>query len=642
MEATMLRLALTAVMVAAISLAADTKPKNVQNVEDMSKMSPDAHAPLFRPPKSIDAGAVTDRLASGLPAPVADGARMARKNFIDEYIFGKMERDGVPHAPLATDQEFLRRVMLDLTGRIPSPGDVRDFLADTSKDKRSRLIDKLIGSPEFVDKWSYFYMDLVRANGKMQRGVDLFHRMVKESLAADRPYDDFARSVISSSGKSNFVVAAINPIVREHVEGKTGLAPDNGDDFDKINQTDTHDEVSILFGKIFLGINISCISCHDGASHLEKVNVYLSKKKRGDFFQESAFFGRTRYIQWIDNTEFRMGLVTVDDLGTGYNTKESSMLRMNRNGGPNNPKFILTDEAARPDREPREELARMITAHPQFARATANLFWSKLMGVGFVEPWDEFDLARQDPKNLPAGWDVQPSHPELLNKMAEYFQTNNYSLNKLFSAICNSNSYQLSARFPGEWKESYTKYYARKYVRMLDAEELHDAIASATERPGSFGSARRGRPKAALPGQAAVVATNDDPPPQAPVTRAMQVTLPNPRGEIKSFLQAFGQANRGTPARPPQPSPLQPIMLIRSSVVNDRVLAANDSRLQRLLGTYTDNGKVAEELFLGTLSREPSPEEKAFAADLLDKNRVEGGQNVQWALLNLVEFLYNF
>jgi Protein of unknown function (DUF1553)/Protein of unknown function (DUF1549) len=493
------------------------------------------------------------------------------------------------------------------------------------------LIQKLIGSPGFVDKWSYFYMDLVRANGKMQRGVELFHRMVKNSLAADRPYDDFARSLISSSGKSNFVVAAVNPIAREHVEGKTGLTPDHGDDFDKINQTDTHDEVSILFGKIFLGINLSCIGCHNGGGHLEKVNVYLSKQKRTDFYQQSAFFGRTRYIQWIDETEFRMGLITVDDLGKGYNSREESMLRMKRMGGANTPKFILTDEAARPDEDPREELARMMTAHPQFARATVNLFWSKLMGVGFVEPWDEFDLARQDPKNVPEGWDVQPSHPELLDKLATYFIENNYSLHKLFSLISNSNAYQLSARFPGEWKDGYTKYYARKYVRMLGAEELHDAIAAATERPGSFGPSRRRKAQ-----------NNEEAPTAPPVTRAMQVTMPRPSGELKSFMQAFGQANRGTPARPPQPSPLQPIMLIRSSVVNDRVLAANDSRLQRLLDTYKDNGKVVDELFLATLSRQPSPEEKAFAVSVIDQSRVEGAQNVQWALLNLAEFLYNF
>jgi hypothetical protein len=307
------------------------------------------------------------------------------------------------------------------------------------------------------------------------------------------------------------------------------------------------------------------------------------------------------------------------------------MLRMKRTGGANTPKFILTDEAARPGEDPREELARMLTAHPQFARATVNLFWSKLMGMGFVEPWDEFDLARQDPKNVPEGWDVQPSHPELLDKLATYFRENDYSLHKLFSVICNSNAYQLSARFPGEWNDGYTKYYARKYVRMLGAEELHDAIAAATERPGSFGP-RRGKK----------AQNNDEMPAPAPVTRAMQVTVPSPSGELKSFLQAFGQANRGTPARPPQPSPLQPIMLIRSSVVNDRVLAANDSRLQRLLDTYKDNGKVVEELFLATLSRVPSPEERAFAVSVIDENRVEGAQNVQWALLNLAEFLYNF
>jgi hypothetical protein len=639
----MLRLAIN-VLVMCVTLLAQQQSKPVKPAEDMSKMPPEAHAPLFQAPKTVDAGALTDRLTAGLPAPAA-GPSLTPRNFIDEQIFGKMQREGIPHAPLANDQEFLRRVMLDLTGRIPTPAEVREFLADNAADKRARLIDQLIGSPGFVDKWSYFYLDLVRANGKMQRGVELFHLMVKDSLAADRPYDDFARDLISSSAKSNYVVPAVNPIVREHVEGKTGLAPDNGDDFDKINQTDTHDEVSILFGKIFLGINLSCIGCHNGAGHLEKVNVYLSQKKRSDFFQQSSFFGNTRYIQWIDETEFRMGLITVDDLGKGYNTKEESMLRMRRTGGPNAAKFILTDEMARPGQDPREELARMLTAHPQFSRATVNLFWSKLMGIGFVEPWDEFDLARQDPKNLPKGWDVQPSHPELLDQMAAYFRKNNYSLHKLFSAICNSNAYQLSARFPGEWKDSYTKYYARKYVRMLGAEELHDAIASATERPGSFGGRRR-RPAAAAAGvQATAVnnaVNNDDPPPQPPVTRAMQVTVPNPTGELKSFLQAFGQANRGTPARPPQPSPLQPIMLIRSSVVNDRVLAANDSRVQRLLDSYKDNGKVVDELFLGTLAREPLPDERRYAVSVLDKNRKEGAQNVQWALLNLVEFLYNF
>ncbi len=351
-------------LVAAAVWAADSpKPQTSPGAIDTSNMSADVHAPLFQGAKTPDAGRLTDRLTSGLPRPAAAAGRMPRRNFIDEHVFGKMERDGIPHAPLATDGEFFRRVTLDLTGRIPSVADLRSFLADTAPDKRARLIDRLIGSPAFVDKWAYFYMDLLRANGKMGRGVQLFHYMLKESLASDRPYDDFARALIAGSAKSNLVVASVNPIVREHVEGKPGQV-ESGDDLRKVHQLDTHDELTILFGKVFLGVNLSCISCHDGAGHLEKVNVYLSRKKRSDFFQQAAFLGHTRYIPHVERTEAIMGHFLVDDLAPGYDTKGDSMLRIKRAGGPAQPKFLLTDEASRPGAEPREELARMLTGHP--------------------------------------------------------------------------------------------------------------------------------------------------------------------------------------------------------------------------------------------------------------------------------------
>jgi hypothetical protein len=605
--------ATAAVCLAATPKKTETKPPVKP---DDGKVAAEAHAPLFQSPGSQGAGSLTERLTSGLPE-VLSGPAVPHRNFIDAHIFGRMEREGIPHAPLASDQEFIRRVRLDLTGRLPSAAEVREFLAESSPDKRTRLIERLIATEEWVDKWTYFYMDLLRANGKMMRGVQLFHYMLKDSFRADRPYDDLARSLIASSGKSNYVVASANPIVREHVEGKPGEAAD-AEDLSKVHQMDTHDELSILFGKVFLGINLSCIACHDGQSHLEKVNVYLASKRRSDFFRQAAFFGHARYIPHVENREAKMGHFLVDDQAPGYNTKADSMLRIKRWGGPGTPKFVLTDEMPRQEVDPRGELARMLTSHPQFARATVNMFWAKLMGFGIVEPYDEFDLARQDPKNVPEGWDVQPSHPELLDELAGYFRKSNYSLQKLFALICNSSAYQLSARFPGEWSDRYTRYYARKYVRMLTAEELHDAIATATGRPGNFKDGKDSVPM------------------------AMQVSLPRPSGEMKTFMQTFGQANRGTPARPPAPSPLQPIVLMRSSVVNDRVLAEKDSRVQQLLDTYKDNDKVVGELFLATLSREPSAEERALARSALDRNRIEGAQNVQWALLNLAEFLYNF
>lgn len=565
----------------------------------------DAHAPLFRP-KANTVSQDSARLTAHLPKPAA--GRVAIKGFIDEEILGKMKRDQIPHAPLATDLEFLRRVRLDLTGKIPTATEVREFLSNRAPDKRARLIDQLIGSPEFVDKWAYFFMDVLRANGKMGRGHKLFHYALKESLAADRPYDDWVRSLIAASAKSNYVVSAVNPIVREHVEGKPGEAA-HGDDLSKVNQLDTHDELTILYGKVFLGINLSCVSCHNGRGHLEKVNAHLTTLRRSDFFQMSAFLGGTRYIPHVEKSAAVMGHFLVDDFGGPYNTKSESMLRTKRSGGPNTPKFVLTNAVVPPEAEPRAELGRMLTSHPQFARATVNMFWAKLMGIGIVDPYDEFDLLRLDPNNLPKGWDLQPSHPALLEKLADSFRQSNHSIQSLFRLICNSSAYQLSARFPGEWQESYARYYARKYVRMLTAEELHDAIADATTRPGSY--------------------------------VAMQVSVPQAKGELKSFMSAFGESNRGGPPRTPAPSPLQPITMMRSPVVNDRVLAAKDSRVQRLLDTYPDNGKVVDELFLATISRLPLPAERAVAVDALKANRVEGAQNLQWALLNLVEFLYN-
>jgi hypothetical protein len=576
-----------------------------------------AHAPLIQPSKKPDPGALTARVAAALPsAPTTPGA-IRRVNFIDDQIFGKMQRDGVPHAPLSTDAEFFRRIHLDLTGRIPAASEVQDFLADKNPNKRNQLIDKLIASEAFVEKWSYFYMDLLRANGKMARGVQLFHYWIKEAIRADRPYDDLVRSMIASSAKSNLVVAASNLIVREHVEGKPGQATD-GNDISKVHQLDTHDELAVLYGKTFLGINFSCVSCHDGEGHLEKVNVYLTSKKRREFFAFASFLGKTRYIPHTEDTQALMGHFIVDDNAPGYNTKGASMLRTPRWGGPNTPAFPLTGEKAREGAEPREELGRMLTAHPQFARATVNLFWARLMGRGIVDPYDEFDLARQDPRTIPEGWQLQPSHPELLDLLAKDFRAGNFKLKNVFRKICQSSAYQLSARYPGEWKENYTAYFARKFVRMLSAEEVHDALVTATGRPGSF---KFGNEK---------------------VPMAMQANTPSASGELKTFMIAFGQSNRSNPPRPPAASPMQPLLLMRSPVVTDRVLAEKDSRVQNLLAAHQENGKVVEELFLGTLARYPQNDEKQIAVTALDKDRVKGAQNLQWALLNLAEFLYNY
>jgi hypothetical protein len=195
-------------------------------------------------------------------------------------------------------------------------------------------------------------MDLFRANGKMGRGQELFHYWMKENLRADRPYDDVVRDIIAASAKSNHVVAASNVIAREHVQGKP--QPDDGDDWGMVQQLDTHDELNVLYSQRFLGLNLSCISCHDGQGHLEKVNTWLSKKRRSDFYRGSAFLGRNRYLMYWEDGKPQSGEFLIDDAAPGYDTKGASMIRVPRFGGPADPAFILTGEKPRPGEETRD------------------------------------------------------------------------------------------------------------------------------------------------------------------------------------------------------------------------------------------------------------------------------------------------
>ena len=573
----------------------------------------EAHGSLFDRPESNEAAELTDRLLGSEPG--VEPGLVERRNFIDDHIFGKMERDGVPHARPASDIEFLRRSTLDLTGRIPARTEVRAFLADDDPDKRDRLVDRLLDSEEYVEKWAYHFMDLFRANGKMGRGQRLFHFWMKQNLRADRPYDQVAYDIISASAKSNHVVAASNVMAREHIQGAP--QPKDGDDLGMVHQLDTHDELAIHYAKIFMGLNLSCISCHDGQGHLEEVNAWLSTKSRSEFFQLAAFMGRSRYLMYFENGQPQSGEFLLDDGSPGYDTEGESMVRVARLGGPDNPVFLLSGEEPKPGEEPREALGRILTAHPQFARGTVNRFWAKLMGFGIVEPFDEFDLLRQDPDNLPEGWELQPSHAELLEELAQSFRESDYSIKELMRTITRSSAYRLSARFQGEWKDSYARYFARKFVRRLSAEELHDAIALATDRPGDF---KFGDSKVGM---------------------TLKLTGPPGGRDVRTFLRTFGQSDRNTPPREIPGSLLHPLALMQSPVVTDRVIAKEDSRLKSLLDSY-DNDRVVEEMFLGTLSRPPSSEEKTVALVALNTDRVAGAENLQWALINSVEFFFNY
>ena len=600
-----------------VLLAQTPVPKQThQEAEEFEQ----AHKPLIQPerPKSKDAAAATVQVARSLPGRGVAGA-VPQRTFIDKHIFARMAADKIPHAPLASDEEFARRAWIDATGRIPSPADLQSFLADKSPNKRDKLIDSLTASDAFIDKWTYYFEDLFRAGGRMGSGLNLFHYWVREWLKLDRPYNEVVTDLLTGAGKSSFSVPGALYYQRDFVKAKDD--PETPDAHDLVNQPDTVDEFTVTYSKVFLGISVACISCHDGAGHLEKVNLFLVKKKRDEFFSQAAFYGKTRQIMnWENgyqaNTEY-----SVDDEAPGYDRNAESILRVPRRGkGLSQPRFLLTGEAPREGENARDALARMMTSHVQFRRALVNRVWGELMGFGIVEPVDDFDLERYDPKNPPpAPWTVQPSNPALLDAMAEDFGAHNYSFRHVVKTIMKSSAYQLSSSFPGEWQEAYTPYYARKYVRMLSAPELHDAIAVATGRPGSFQSSSE------------------------KVGMAMQMPEPGKAGnDVKTFMRTFGQASRDDMPKKVPHNSLQAMLLMQSKVVTDRVNSSKGGLLASLLDKTPDDKALVEQLYLHTVSRKPSAPELAVGLEAVKKNRRSGAENLQWALLNSPEFLFNY
>ena len=596
-----------------------------------------------RPSASEVAESVTAQVGSLRPRQAA-ALPVERRNFIDRALFAKMERDGVPHAGLAAEGEFVRRIYLDLVGRIPTLEEILQFESDGHPDKRSLLIDRLIGSDEFIERWSYYFEDLFRAGTRMGHGKNLFRYWIQEWLRLDRSYAEVVTELLTQGGKSSHSSPGALYFARDFVKAKDD--PDEQDAHDLVNRADSIDEFTITYGKVLLGLNLGCISCHDGARHLEQVNLYLTGKTREDFFRQAAFFGRTRMIMnWENgfqaNTEY-----TVDDVEPGYPTLSESIVRVPRTGGSNEPKFILDNESPIPGRMPRDELARMLTGHIQFARATTNRIWAELMGVGIVEPLDSFDLARYYPDaSIPDSWSVQPSHPYLLDELARDFQKSGFSFRHLVRTITNSSAYQLSSRFEGEWKPEYARYYARRFVKMLSPVQLHDSLVTATAVPGKYKSGSE------------------------EVGMARQLLDPAHVGsEVSEFLRAFGQQSRDEfPSRTPGSS-LQAMLMMNSEAVLDRVQSDGAGRVARMLDELESDrvvaattwrvatGRapaesdlesavrrgVAEKLYLATLSRRPLEAELKVAVAALDKDPRQGLENLQWALLNKPEFVFNY
>jgi hypothetical protein len=578
---------------------------------------PANHSPIGPAPRTArDIGDLTTSVASALPRTTASPA-LTERTLIDRQLMAAWARDNVPHAPLSDDYEFCRRVSLDLTGRIPPVDRLQAFVSSKAPDKRDRLIDDLLDSQAWADYWTYWYADLLRVthNRIGNAAMKHFDAWLRQSFREDKPYDRLVTELLTASApNSNWMpdAAPATFLARWYVAGATMYT----DQYE-----DTADEILVQSARLFLGINYQCISCHNGRNHLEKVDLYLTSQNRRDFWSMAAFFGRTR----VRAVRYQDRFIVTDD-GSGYDARAGSTVRLQRAGPDVQPTFVLTGEKADDTRPLRPQFARMLTNHPQFARATVNLIWKQFFGLALVEPVDGFDMARQDPANPPPSpWTIQPADPALLDALARDFATNGFSLKHLMRTIARSSVYQLSSRFDGEWREQYAPYFARRFVQRLSAEQLHDAIVQATQVFGDY--ARRD------------LVYNT---PLAPVRFWTEAATPEEIGnrEAKSFLEAFGLANREQFDRQSGGSVAQAMMLMNSSFVTRRVRAEGGSLVEQLLTSSKTNAEIVEALYLATLSRPPTAEERQIAIGWLASDR-KSAEDLQWALLNKVDFIFN-
>lgn len=596
----------------------------LQNPESFKEAMAEHRELVSEATTSVAAALSTDSELATVPPQ-----NIPRKNFIDNILFDRMGKDGIQSAPLCTDEEFIRRAYLDITGRIPSAADVTAFLADSNANKRDVLVDKLIGSPEYVDKWTMFFGDLYKNNARsvnvnrFSGGRDAFYNYIKDAVSKNKAYNQMAKEMIANDG-DNFVQGEVNFIVG----GIVPMGP----------AQDTMDGTAVEVTRAFLGINATdCLLCHDGAGHLDQVNLWGSEKTRLDAWGMSAFFARTRRQRQVlsQQPNFAKFMVSEGALGE-YQLNTTTGNRQTRSpiNGKNSvdPKYFLGNGGGvNAGENRRQAIARLVTADKQFARAAVNYIWEKLMVEALVSPSNAFDPARLDPAaTLPNGWSLQPANAELLNALADEFIKQNYDIRKLIALITKSNAYNLSSQYPATWNLAMVPYYARKYIRRLDAEEVHDAILKATNFTATY--------------QMRDTLNQNT----FTVNWAMQLpdTLePRTNPQVANFMNLFIRGDRDVKPRSFEPSIQQSLSLMNNTFVLNKIHQNNaGSAVATLLAnaTLTDQ-QIVTQLFLNTLSRNPRQDELDALLPLFSsQGKRQATEGIQWALLNKMDFIFNY
>lgn len=569
-------------------------------------------------------------------------------NFIDQLVWDDLRARNIPPAGKTTDYEFIRRVSLDLTGRIPAAARVTQFVTSTDPNRRAALIGELVDSPAWADKWTMFLGDLFKntaANTQVNirpEGRNAFYKYIHDSVASNKPYNRIAQEIIAAQGTNSF----------DQTNGQMNFLPLNVVGGGPTQ--DIFDAQAAGIATTFLGMaHVNCILCHNGRGHLDSLSLWGSQATRVQGWGLAAFLSHT-YTRRIatpkdpNNPNVNYDYWSLEKYTTDYNLNTTTGNRPSRQpiGAVRTitPSYLFGGAKPASGEDYRAALARIVTADPQFARAAVNYIWAALFGRGIVDPPDQFDPARLDPDNPPpAPWTLQPSNPKLLNALAKFFVDSNYDLKTLMRQIANSDTYQLASEYDGNWDPSWEPYFGRKLVRRLWSEELHDSVITAIGTLPSY-TVRNFTDASTVYGV--------DSPGLGKISYAMQapdvVNMPDGGGAVSQFLDAFLRGNRDDQPRKAEGSILQTLGLMNDNFIQSRIHAtgtgATATYLMNALPLPDD--QLITKLYMDVLSRPPNTTERTLTAAQLTKGgtaaRKTNAEDVLWTLFNKVDFAFNY
>jgi Protein of unknown function (DUF1549)/Protein of unknown function (DUF1553) len=587
----------------------NTEARKKRPSENMAPVHEPSSTPLpKRPPRSVT-------------SPTLTSAEL--DHLLIQYLTKTSPK--VEPATLTTDVEFVRRIYFDVAGRPPTPVQVQTFLGDHSRDKRSRLIESLLASPEFARNWAKYWRDVVMfhstSENPAQVRFDMLEDWLAKQLRANKPWDEIVTGMITATGQNDENGAVAFPLAYQ------------------AQPVEMAGEVS----RIFMGVQIQCAQCHD-----HKTDTW----KRTQFHEFAAFFAGMRPKNVVKASPGQPPVFAVVTQGSRRYTmpdKDNPQKQI-----PIAPRFFLASSTSKSEPALPETLAiperRSLAAsyvtgqdNPWFARAFINRTWYALMGEAFYEPIDDIGPERT------------PKAVEVLDPLAEQWQKGGYDIRWLFSTILNTQAYQRRIRSTAN--EAGKTPFASSCPSRLRADQVYDGLVQAlslpTDENRQDGQAKNGQPAASLSlddpkrkqqgkpqGKAGAKKAAEAAGLASQIPKKAVAAVRRPGGQRLLFDRLFG-IDPSIPNDDVLGTIPQALFLMNSPLINSRIQARPGTVLGEILTMAPNERAALGAIYLRVLSRQPTTHEVEVCGRYIASvgDRREAFEDIYWSLINTTEFL---